>query len=104
MRRPRGRRLAQAFVCISILLCPALPARAAPPARLDHALERALARPVPAEGIAIGVTLSEAGLPLPGSGRADRVRERQQRVLDALPAGSLRLKRRYESLAGFGES
>jgi subtilisin family serine protease len=49
----------------------------------------------------VGVTLRSEDLPAQGTQRRTRVRERQQRVRDALPTGSFRLKRRYESLAGF---
>jgi len=69
--------------------------------RIGAALARALERPLPAEGLAIAVTLRESDLPEPGPGRRAAVNARQQRVLDALPAGALSLKRRFRSLSGF---
>jgi len=70
-------------------------------ARIAAGLARALERPLPEEGLAIAVTLRETGMPARGAGRRAAVRARQQGVLDALPSGSLRLKHRYRSLAGF---
>ncbi|MHC5005561.1 MAG: S8 family serine peptidase, partial [Planctomycetota bacterium] len=67
-------------------------------------LARALEQPLPSGGIDIGVVLRQSDLPA-GPGRsAERraaIRARQQRVLDAMPAGEFRVKRRYRSVAGF---
>jgi cysteine-rich repeat protein len=69
--------------------------------RIGAALERALERPLPAEGLAVAVALRRTDLPTRGAERRAAVNARQQRVLDALPPGGLRLKRRYRTLAGF---
>jgi subtilisin family serine protease len=92
------------------LAMPAGPAWAAAPqdaqaaaagVRLGARLERALARPLPAAGLRIGVALRDEGLPPPGAARRAAVRAHQQRALDALPAASFALGRRYESVNGF---
>jgi cysteine-rich repeat protein len=54
-----------------------------------------------AGGIAVGVALRSDDLPPPGAARRPAIQARQQRALDALPAGSFRLKRRYTSVSGF---
>ena len=66
------------------ILAGSVPTRADPPigapadARVDAALARALGRPIPAVGIAIGVTLREADIPRRGPSRLDAVHARQQ--------------------------
>jgi cysteine-rich repeat protein len=70
-------------------------------ARIGAALKNALERPIPPEGLAIAIALRGTDLPIRGPGRRAAVHARQQGVLDALPAGRLRLKHRYRSLAGF---
>jgi cysteine-rich repeat protein len=74
---------------------------AAPAARLGVRLERALERPLPAAGLRIAVALRDEGLPPPGAARRAAVHARQQRALDAIPAASFDLGRRYESVNGF---
>lgn len=69
-------------------------------ARMDRALEQALQRSLPAEGLAIGVVLKRDDLPGFGPSRRAPLRARQQRVLNRLPAG-FQLSRRYEALCGF---
>jgi cysteine-rich repeat protein len=69
--------------------------------RIAPELARALERPLPAEGLAVAVTLRGTGLPPRGPQRFAAVSALQQRVLDSLPAGGLLLKHRYRSLAGF---
>lgn len=88
------------------ILCLALSAAGAPSAAragalVDARLQARLAQPLPPEGVAIGVTLKDAGLSSPGPLRQARVREQQQAALDALPPGSFQLRHRYRSLAGF---
>jgi cysteine-rich repeat protein len=68
--------------------------------RLGPALVQALRAPVPPHGLAVGVTLRGDDLPAPGPERGRRVRERQQRVLETLPAGGFLLKRRFRTLSG----
>jgi subtilisin family serine protease len=82
---------------------PASGARAGGPAsaRVEPALERALAAPLPEGGVAVRVALASADLPPPGAARRARIRARQDRVLAALPRGAFRLQWRYEALAGF---
>lgn len=63
--------------------------------RLRQALETASQ-----EWVRVGVTLRRDDLPAPGAAQRARVAERQGRVLGALPAGSFRLGRRYQSLPG----
>jgi cysteine-rich repeat protein len=70
-------------------------------ARIGAALANALDRPLPAGGLAIAIALRAADMPTRGPERRAAVRARQQGVLDALPSGGLRLKHRYQSLAGF---
>jgi len=55
------------------------------------------------EEIRVSVVLDEADVPSRRSAAARRsaIRARQQRVFDDLPAGVLRIGRRYENLAGF---
>jgi cysteine-rich repeat protein len=74
---------------------------AAPGARLGARLERALTQPLPAAGLRIAVALRDEGLPPPGAARRAAVHASQQRALDALPASSFHLGRRYESVNGF---
>ncbi len=69
--------------------------------RLEREVEQAMRRPVPADGIAVAVTLRRDDLPARGVLRRQRIRERQSRVLDALPPGTFHLGRRFASLAGF---
>lgn len=97
----RVRPIAGALVGILTLLGSVIPAVTARAARLEANLGRALERPLPPPGVAVGVALRSEDLPAQGAQRRARVRERQQRVLDALPSGTFHLKRRYESLAGF---
>jgi len=85
------------------------PAAAAPGvagagARLAPGLVAALARPLPADGLAIGVVLRQSDLPSDPAREALRraaIHSREQRVLDALPDGDFRVKRRYQSVAGW---
>ncbi|MBW2362258.1 MAG: S8 family serine peptidase [Deltaproteobacteria bacterium] len=92
-----------AWIALGTLL--AVSAAAAPPvharARIGARLESALHAPVPAEGIAIRVSLRRDDLPQPGSLRSQRVRARQDEVLSAAAPGGFRLKHRYQSLSGF---
>jgi len=70
-------------------------------ARLDRALEATFQQPLPTAGIAVGVALRSDDLPFPGSFRRAAIRARQDRALQALPANSFLIKRRYESVSGF---
>ena len=79
----------------------AVPGPAAAAARLEERLARALQAGPPPEGIAIGIALQGDDLPPAGAGRRAGIAARQQRALDALPAGSFRIKHRYQSLSGF---
>jgi cysteine-rich repeat protein len=101
VRSRRSRR--QLAVAVLLVLAVVGDGRAEPPAgaRIGDALARALEQPLPAEGLAIAVTLRESDLPRRGPDRRAAVAARQQRALDAIPAGGLRIKRRYRSLAGF---
>jgi subtilisin family serine protease len=64
-------------------------------------LAEALQGPVPAEGIAIRVTLKRDDLAAPGPARRASVRARQDRALGSLGHGTLQMKYRYESVSGF---
>jgi subtilisin family serine protease len=64
-------------------------------------LAEALQDPVPAEGLAIRVTLKRDDLDPPGQTRRDSVHARQERTLRALTPGTLQMKYRYESVSGF---
>jgi subtilisin family serine protease len=64
-------------------------------------LAEALQDPVPAEGIAIRVTLKRDDLDAPGPARRASVHARQDRILGALAHGTLQMKYRYESVSGF---
>ncbi len=83
------------------LLCALVPEGPAAAGRLEKDLARALSRPVPPEGIAISVTLRRDDLPPRGLARRERIRERQGRVLDALPPGTFQVGRRLGAVAGF---
>jgi subtilisin family serine protease len=86
----------------ALLLVPLVPGRAsAAPERLAPEVARALERPLPAAGLAVGVTLGARDLPDRGAARTEAIRTRQEGVLAALPAGTFHLKRRYRNLAGF---
>ena len=103
MRRSRNRSTPVGLLILAL----ATTAAAAPPTSLpdkpaiDARLRTRLQQPLPAHGLAIAVTLDDSGLAPPGAARRSQVVERQQQVLDALPSGSFRLRRRYHSLAGF---
>jgi subtilisin family serine protease len=75
-------------------------AAAAAPAsdRIEPGLARSLESAVPGEGLAVEVVLAPDALP--AVGRAAAIHAHQQRVLDALPAGSFRIKHRYAHIAG----
>ena len=77
------------------------PERDRGPAYVDPDLNLQLEGPFPPEGVAIRVVLRHDDLPGVGNDRSDVVRARQQRVLDALSAGSFRIKYRHISLSGF---
>jgi subtilisin family serine protease len=64
-------------------------------------LAETLLDPVPAEGVAIRVTLKRDDLDPPGQARRASIRARQNRALGALAHGTLQMKYRYESLSGF---
>ncbi len=74
--------------------------RSATREKLDAGLARALEGPLSPTGIAVGVALRSDDLPPPGAARRAAIAARQKHALDALPAESLRLKRRYTSLSG----
>jgi subtilisin family serine protease len=84
------------MVCSLALLVAPVPAAA----RLEAGVERALARGLPSEGLAIVVTLATAQIDKASDRRAE-IHAAQQRVLDALPPGSFRIKHRHERIAGF---
>jgi len=71
---------------------------------LGNGVAEAVASVGSAGAVEIGVTLLTHDLPAPGAGRRAAVSARQQRVLDTLPAGKFRVKRRYELLSGFAAS
>ncbi|HKA15670.1 MAG TPA: S8 family serine peptidase [Myxococcota bacterium] len=84
----------------AVLLAALAPAAAEPPPdRLEPGLARALGRALPAEGIAVVVRLTSDAMPA-GPARAGAIHSAQQRVLDALPKNSFRLKHRYAQIAG----
>ena len=70
-------------------------------ARVGPRLAEALLDPIPAEGVAIRVTLKRDDLAPPGLARRASVRARQDRILGALAHGALQMKYRYESVSGF---
>jgi len=70
-------------------------------ARVGPRLAEALQGPVPAEGIAIRVTLKRDDLEPPGRTRNAAVHARQDRVLGALAPGTFQMMYRYESVSGF---
>jgi len=70
-------------------------------AQLGPKLAAALQKPFPAEGIGIRVSLERDDLDAPGPARRASIRERQNRILRALPRGTFRLGYRYESVSGF---
>jgi subtilisin family serine protease len=74
---------------------------AAPAARVDPALQRAIAAASPGEQLAVEVMLAGGeSLPPRGPARRAEVGALQDRVLAALPANSFVLVRRYRSIAG----
>jgi len=64
-------------------------------------LSKALQDPVPAESIAIRVTLKRNDLDPPGLARRASVHARQNRTLGALAPGTFQMTYRYESVSGF---
>jgi subtilisin family serine protease len=72
-----------------------------PRAWVGPRLAEALLDPVPAEGVAIRVTLKRDDLDPPGHARRASVRARQDRTLGALAHGTLQMRYRYESVSGF---
>jgi len=70
-------------------------------AALDPDLAAALRSPIPAEGIAIRVSLKRDDLAPPSPARRASIRARQERVLDAMPRGAFQLSYRFESVSGF---
>ncbi|MFQ5415779.1 MAG: S8 family serine peptidase [Myxococcota bacterium] len=82
----------------------AQPVDVSPPARravLGAALAKRLEAPLPKQGVRVSVVLLQEALPRQPAARRAAVAARQQRVLDALPAGSFELTRRYGVLSGF---
>ena len=67
--------------------------------RLEPGLALARERLVPGDEVAVAIALAPAATPA-GTGRAAAVHTLQQRVLDALPLGSFRVKHRYAQIAG----
>ena len=106
---PSARLAGAAAAAVAYALLAASPIVAEPPASppglarayIDPELARQLELPVPAGGVAVRVVLRHNDLAGLGSARRNAVRKRQQRVLDALPAGAFTLKHRHTSLAGF---
>jgi subtilisin family serine protease len=70
-------------------------------AQLGQRLAEALENPIPAEGLAIRVTLQRDDLAPPGHTRRASVRARQDRALGALAPGTFQMKYRFESVSGF---
>ena len=110
-RDPELARAGLAAACVLLVLLAAsasgappenVPAaeRARAPEKLGADLAKALEGPPSAAGIAVGVALRSDDLPRPGAARRAAIAARQQRALDALPAESFRLKRRYASVSG----
>jgi len=95
-----------AALALSIAAAAIAPASAAQPggnahARVGPRLAEALLHPIPAEGIAIRVTLKRNDLAPPGLARRASIHARQNRALGALLPGSFQMMYRYESLSGF---
>jgi subtilisin family serine protease len=96
----RARSLAEgAFGVLLLAAVASAAAGAAAPDRIEPGLARALERALPDEQIAVDVALDPSALPA-SADRADAIRAAQQRVLDALPAGSFAIKHRYAHIAG----
>ena len=99
--------IATAVLCVFAMAATASAQAPQPPpsagagASLDVHLRQRLERPLPPEGVAIGVVLRSGTLPTPGPARRVIVEASQERVLRTLPSGSFRPKRRYRSLSGF---
>lgn len=85
-----------------VLLVPASAQSANPagPDRVEPRLRAALDAVDADEWIAVGVTLRADDLPAAAAARRAAIASRQQRVLDELPDGAFRLRRRYQMLAG----
>ena len=97
-------RFAALGVSISVLVIAS--ASAAQPvgnarARVGPRLAEVLQDPVPADGIAIRVTLKRDDLDPPGLTRRASVHARQNRTLGALAPGTFQMTYRYESVSGF---
>ncbi len=71
------------------------------PAWVGPRLAEALQNPVPAEGIAIRVTLKRDDLDPPGLARSASIHARQNRTLGTLAPGTFQMMYRYESVSGF---
>jgi subtilisin family serine protease len=69
--------------------------------RVGSRLAETLQHPIPAQGIAIRVTLKRDDLDPPGPARRASVHARQGRVLGALAPGAFQIGYRYESVSGF---
>ncbi len=95
------RPLPRSLVLFAAVLSLAHPGWSEPGARLDPALERALAAATAGEWLQIEVVLAEGdSLPPLGPARSARVAELQDGLLSALPAGVFSVTRRYRSIAG----
>jgi subtilisin family serine protease len=96
----RMRPLGQASLGVLLIAAIAGAAAAAPAQdRIEPGLARALERAVPSEGLAVAIALDPRALPAAAS-RVAAIHAAQQRVLDALPPGSFRIKHRYAQIAG----
>jgi cysteine-rich repeat protein len=96
-----------ACLATALILALATPAASQPEAAgarrapVGRSLAERLARPLPAQGIGIRVTLRNDDLAAPGAARRAAVSARQDRVLGGLAAGEFTLERRYRTVAGF---
>ncbi len=70
-------------------------------APLEAGVRRALEGPLPAAGLRVIVMLEDDALPPPGPARGAAIRDRQGRVIAALPPGAFAVSRRYAHIAAF---
>jgi subtilisin family serine protease len=96
MNRPGLRRL-----LVLAYLLPFLTLIQAPAAQgggIERELAKALKQPIPRDGLAVVATFRDGDLPHRGAARRQRIAERRERILAALPPGQFRVARRYEVL------
>jgi len=102
-----GRGWVQAGILAAVVLLPGGGALSGGPpeaqgfSALDPEVQQRLEAVLPPEGLRVIVALHGWDLPPVGPERRAAVAQRQQSVLDALPAGSFRAGRRFATLVGF---